>query len=58
MTTAAVVLSTAAAPGLVGVLLDAGVAFEAQLFVMSLYCFMSALWMAALIPKLGRLATA
>jgi MFS family permease len=58
MTTAAVVLSTAVAPGLVGVLLDRGVAFDGQLLVMALYCFLSALWMLALVPRLDRLANA
>ena len=57
VTTAAVVLATAVAPGLVGVLLDAGVAFETQSLVMAIYCFVAALGMLMLIPKLNRLAT-
>jgi MFS family permease len=57
-TTATVVLATAVAPGLVGVLLDAGVALEPQLLVMGAYCFATGLWMAALLPKLNRLAAA
>lgn len=56
MTTAAVVLSTALAPGLVGVLLDNGLPFETQLLAMALYCLLCAAWMIALIPKLDRLA--
>jgi len=56
MITAAVVLSTALAPGLAGLLLDAAIGFGTQLLGMSAYCFASALWMMALIPRLDRLA--
>lgn len=55
-TTAAVVLSTAVAPGLVGVLLDAGMALETQLVVMGAYCALAAAWMLVLMPGLDRLA--
>lgn len=58
LVTAAVVLSTAVAPGLVGVLLDAGVVLETQLLVMALYCFVVAVGMLLLIPRLDRLAAA
>jgi MFS family permease len=56
VTTAAVVLSTAVAPGLVGLLLDAGVALETQLIAMTAYCLGAAVWMLVLLPALNRLA--
>lgn len=56
--TACVVFSTAVAPGAIGVLLDAGIAFEAQLIAMALYCFAVAAWMGTLLPRLNRLAAA
>ncbi len=55
-TTAAVVLSTAVAPGLVGLLLDAGAGLEAQLGVMGIYCGGAAVAMLVLTPRLDRLA--
>jgi MFS family permease len=58
LTTAATVLSTAVAPGLVGVLLDAGVQLESQLLAMGLYCGAAALWMLLLMPRLHRLVLA
>lgn len=56
ITTAAVVMSTAVAPGLAGLLLDAGVSFESQLLVMAIYCLAAAAWMLGLVPSLDRLA--
>jgi hypothetical protein len=58
MVTAGVVVATAASPGLVGVLIDAGVPLEVQLLVMAAYCLVAALWMLLLIPRLDRLAAA
>lgn len=58
VTTAAIVFATAAAPGLVGVLLDAGVALEVQLSAMALYCFAATIWITLLMPRLHRLAMA
>lgn len=57
-TTAGMVFSTALSPGLIGILLDAGVALEAQLVAMAACCFIVALWMGALVPRLNRLAAA
>lgn len=56
--TAGMVFSTALSPGLIGVLLDIGVPLEAQLLAMAAYCFLAALWMAVLLPRLHRLAVA
>ncbi len=53
-----VVLASALSPGLIGVLMDAGVGLEIQLSVMAVYCFLAALWMGSLMPRLNRLATA
>ena len=53
---AGVVFASALSPGLIGILLDAGVAFELQLVVMAGFCFLTALWMAFLMPRLDRLA--
>lgn len=52
------VFASALSPGLIGILLDAGVALEAQLLVMAVYCFLAALWLGALTTRLDRLATA
>lgn len=52
--TAGVVFASALSPGLIGVLLDAGVALSAQLLVMGLFCFVAAAWMALLVPALNR----
>lgn len=54
---AGVVLGSALSPGLIGILLDTGVALETQLVAMAAYCFIAALWMSALMPRLHRLAT-
>lgn len=51
--TAAVVLSTALAPGLVGILLDAGLALSTQLHAMVIYCLAAAAAMAVLLPRLS-----
>jgi MFS family permease len=55
---AGMVFASALSPGLIGILMDAGVALEAQLLVMALYCFIAALWMGSLLPRLNRLAMA
>lgn len=55
LATAGMVLSTAASPGLIGVLLDAGVSMEAQLLAMAVYCFAAALWLVMLMPRINRL---
>ncbi len=56
ITIAVMVFATAVSPGLVGVLLDAGVGLEPQLIAMAAYCVAAALWMLALMPRLDRLA--
>ncbi|MGK2742371.1 MFS transporter [Tepidicaulis sp. LMO-SS28] len=56
--TAAAVFATALSPGLSGVLLDAGIGFEAQLFAMAAYCGAAFLWMCLLIRPLDRQAAA
>lgn len=56
--TAAMVFASALSPGLIGVLLDAGVPLEAQFAAMAIYCLVAALWMGALVPRLNRLAAA
>lgn len=56
--TAGVVVATAASPGLVGLLLDAGVPLDRQLLAMAAYCLAAAFWMLLLIPRLDRLAAA
>lgn len=53
---AAVVLSTALAPGVIGVLLDLGVGLGVQLLAMALYGVAAAVWMALLVPRLDRVA--
>ena len=58
LATAAVVFASALSPGLIGALLDAGIALESQLAVMGAACFAVALWTSALIPRLNRLAEA
>jgi hypothetical protein len=52
------VFASALSPGLIGILMDAGVALETQLLVMAVYCFIAALWLGALLPRLNRLAIA
>lgn len=56
VSTALVVFSTAASPGLVGVLMDAGVALEFQLQVMGFYCFAAAGWSLLLHPRMEAVA--
>ncbi|NIJ42362.1 MFS family permease [Parvibaculum indicum] len=54
--TSAMVFSTALSPGLIGVLLDAGVPFLWQLLAMGAYCLAAAAWSLLLIPGLDRTA--
>ena len=56
--TAAMVFSTALAPGLIGFLLDAGVGLDIQLIGMTVYAVAAAVWMVALMPRLNRMAAA
>lgn len=53
--TAIMVFTTAIAPGLVGVLLDAGVLFQVQLLVMAVFSFLAAFWMVYLGPRMERM---
>lgn len=53
---AGLVFASALSPGLIGLLMDAGVTLTSQLSAMAAYCFLAALWMACLIPRLNRLA--
>ena len=55
---AGVVFASALSPALIGVLMDAGVTLESQLFAMAVYCFIAALWLGLLLPKLNRVANA
>jgi MFS family permease len=57
LATAGVVFASALSPALIGILIDAGVALEAQLLAMAVYCLVAALWMSSLLPRLDRLAT-
>ncbi len=54
---AGVVFASALSPGLIGLLMDAGVGLEIQLSAMAVYCLLAALWMGSLLPRLNRLAT-
>jgi MFS family permease len=56
LVTAGIVFASALAPGLIGILLDAGVALQTQLMAMAAYCFIAALGMRLLMPSLNRLA--
>ena len=56
LATARVIFASALSPGLIGLLLDAGIPLERQLLVMGLYCFAASAWMALLMPQLRRLA--
>ena len=56
--TALVVVASAVSPGLVGVLLDSGVALESQMIVMGIYCFAASALGYFLQPGLKRAATA
>jgi MFS family permease len=58
MAMAGVVFASALSPGLIGILIDAGIGLETQLMVMGAYCFVAALWVAALVPRLNRLVLA
>ncbi|MGX1198547.1 MFS transporter [Parvibaculum sp. MBR-TMA-1.3b-4.2] len=58
VTTSTMVFSTALSPGLIGVLLDAGVPFFWQLLAMGVYCLAAAGWSLLLIPGLDRTAEA
>lgn len=53
--TAIMVFTTAIAPGLVGVLLDAGVLLQAQLLVMAVFSFVAAFWTVCLGPRMEQL---
>ncbi|MGB5354537.1 MAG: MFS transporter [Woeseia sp.] len=55
--TALMVVATAVAPGLVGVLMDAGVALQSQMLVMGVYCFAASLWALFLQPGMAKVAT-
>jgi MFS family permease len=52
------VLASALSPGLVGVLLDAGVPLEAQYLAMAGYALASSLWLKLLVPRLYRMVSA
>lgn len=52
------VLSTALSPGLIGILLDAGVTLRTQLLLMAGYCFVAALWLGILKRWIRRPAAA
>jgi MFS family permease len=54
---AGVVFASALSPGLIGLLMDAGVGLEALLLAMGAYSLAAALWLVALIPRLEALAT-
>ncbi len=54
--TALVVVSTAVAPGLVGLLLDSGVLLESQLIALGAYSLAAALWVWWLVPRLDAVA--
>lgn len=56
LSTSVIVFASALSPGLLGILLDAGVPLTLQLFFMSGYSFAAAVWMACLIPALSRAA--
>ena len=53
--TAIMVFSTAIAPGLSGILLDAGVKLETQLLIMAFYSFAAVFWAVYLVPRMDRL---
>jgi MFS family permease len=55
---AGMVFASALSPGLIGILLDAGVSLHAQFVAMGAYCLVAALWMGTLAPRLDRLAAA
>jgi len=55
---AGMVFASALSPGLIGILLDAGVSLHGQFVAMGVYCLVAALWMGTLAPRLDRLAAA
>lgn len=55
---AGMVFASALSPGLIGILLDAGVTLHAQFVTMAVYCLVAAVWMGALGPRLNRLVAA
>jgi MFS family permease len=55
MVAGAVVLASAIAPGLVGVLLDAGISLDAQFLFLSGYCLAASAWMSLLRDGLERI---
>ena len=55
---AGMVFASALSPGLIGILLDAGVSLHGQFVAMGAYCLVAALWMGNLAPRLDRLAAA
>jgi hypothetical protein len=56
--TALMVVATAVAPGLVGVLMDTGVSLQSQMLVMGIYCFAASVWALFLQPGMQKVATA
>ena len=52
------VFASALSPGLIGILLDAGIHLDVQMLVMAAYCFLAVPWLAAFLPRLNRLAAA
>lgn len=54
--TALMVVATAVAPGIVGVLMDSGVALELQMLVMGVYCFAASAWALFLQPGMQKVA--
>jgi len=52
------VLASALSPGLIGLLLDLGVALEAQYLAMAGYALVSALWLKLLVPRLYKMVEA
>ena len=56
LATAGMVFASALSPGLIGVLLDAGVPLTQLLMGMAILCFAVAVWMVSLMPKLNKLA--
>ncbi|MDZ7643564.1 MAG: MFS transporter [Woeseiaceae bacterium] len=56
VSTALVVFASALSPGLVGILMDAGIALERQILVMAIYCFAAAAWTVILRRSMERVA--
>lgn len=57
LATSGMVFASALSPGLMGLLMDAGVTLERQFLALAAYCFAAAIWMGLLMPRLDRLAT-